>query len=191
MHPSQLFSTSVDQQFDEWLSKFASLEELFSSRHQLYSKLDRQLLEGVIDEHVTIEGPVCVSPGSHIKAGVVLRGPLIIGPASVIQYGAKLLGEVFLGPRCQVKAGAIISSSILTKNCFVGENCAISNSIIGCGVVIRPGCLIGDATTSAEMGTYIGDASTMGLGCIVCAGSTISQHKHIASGALVSDVPVD
>ena len=189
MHPSHLFPTPIEQQFDQWLSKFTNLEELFASRRQLYSKLTRQLVEGGIDEHVTIEGLVYVSPGAHVKAGAVLKGPLVIGPHSVIDYGAKVLGDVFIGSGCYVNAGAVISSSILTKDCLVGENCVIHNSILGCGVFAKPGCLIGDATTaSGEVGTFLGDASKLGLGCIVCPGSRVLQHQHVASGAVISGV---
>ena len=67
MRPSHLFSASAEQQFNEWLTRFASLEEMFSSRHQLYSKLSRQQLEGIIDEHVTIIGPVHVGPNTHVN----------------------------------------------------------------------------------------------------------------------------
>lgn len=186
MDPKRLFSDPIEQEFDDWLSRFKSLEELFFSRHQLYSKLNRQLLEGVIDEYVTIEGPVHVAPTAHIKAGAVLRGPLIVGPDSVIGYGAKMLGEVFVGSGSHVNANAIVSSSLLTKNCTIGENCVVRNTILGCGVVVAPGCLVGDSTkASLEVGTYIGDASVLGLGCIVRSGSTVSRQRHIAPGAVI------
>ena len=67
MHPSHLFSATMEQQFNEWLTKFASLEEMFSSRHQLYSRQSQ--LEGIIDEHVTIIGSVHVGSNTHVRSG--------------------------------------------------------------------------------------------------------------------------
>jgi NDP-sugar pyrophosphorylase family protein len=187
MHPSQLFSISVEQQFDEWLSRFSNIEELFASRHQLYSKLVRQEIEGIVDDYVTIEGAVHVTAGAHVRSGAVLKGPLIVGPYSVIDYGAKILGEVFIGSGCRVSAGSVVSGCILIQDCVVGENCVIHNSFIGCGVIAGPGCLVGDQSTAPDgVGTYFGDGSALGAGCIVSAGSVISQHHRVVPGTVIS-----
>ncbi len=190
MHPSQLFSISVEQRFDEWLSRFSSIEELFRSRHQLYSKLALQEIEGVVDDYVTIEGAVHIASSAHVRSGAVLKGPLIVGPHSVIDYGAKILGEVFIGSGCRLNAGCVVSGSILIQDCVVGENCVIHNSFIGCGVIAGAGCLVGDQTDAPDgMGTYFGDGSALGAGCIVGAGSIISQNHKIVPGTVISASP--
>ena len=186
VHPSQLFSISVEPRFDEWLSRFSNIEELFASRHQLYSKLVRQEIEGIVDEYVTIEGAVHVAAGAHVRSGAVLKGPLIVGPNSVIDYGAKILGEVFIGSGCRVSAGSVVSGSILIQDCVVGENCVIHNCLIGCGVTAGPGCLVGGQTAAPDgVGAYFGDGSALGAGCIVSAGSVISQHQKVVPGTVM------
>jgi NDP-sugar pyrophosphorylase family protein len=190
MHPSQLFSMSGEQRFDEWLSQFATIEELFGSKHQLYSKLNRQEIEGTVDEYVTIEGAVHIAPGVQIRSGAVLKGPLIVGPYSVVDYGAKILGGVFIGSRCQVNAGTIVSGSVLIQDCVVGENCVVYDSFLGSRVTVGPGCIIGDKSTPSDtVGAYFGDGSALGAGCIVSVGSIISQHQKVAPGTMKSPLP--
>jgi NDP-sugar pyrophosphorylase family protein len=181
--PRELFSTPMEQEFDEWLSRFASLEELFSSRHQLYSKLSRQQLDGIIEENVTIAGPVCMGPNTLVKSGAILKGPIIVGPNSIIDNGAKILSGTFIGTGTYVNSGAVVFDSLLMNDCLVSENCVIQNSVLGCGVVVKAGCLVGDRT-SDQKGTYIGDKAELGLGSILGAGSIVAQRQRVLPGAI-------
>ena len=99
----------------------------------------RQQLEGIIDEHVTIIGPVHVGPNTHVRSGAILKGPLIVGPNSVIEYGVRVLGGSFIGASTHLNSGAVISNSLLMNNCLVGENCVIQNSVLGFGVAAGAG----------------------------------------------------
>jgi bifunctional UDP-N-acetylglucosamine pyrophosphorylase/glucosamine-1-phosphate N-acetyltransferase len=185
MRPNQLFSTPMEQEFDEWLSRFASLEELFSARYQLYSKLSRQQLDGIIEEDVTILGPVHVGPNAHIRSGAVLNGPLVIGPNVIIDHGAKVFGGTVIGTGTRVKSGVTISNSLLMNNCLVAESCIIQDSVLGYGVTAKAGCLIGDMASPEEVATYVGDGAKLGLGCIICAGSIVLPHQSVSPGTVL------
>jgi NDP-sugar pyrophosphorylase family protein len=187
MRPNQLFSTPMDQEFDEWLSRFAGLDELFSARHQLYAKLSRQQFDGIIEEGVTVVGPVHVGPNAVIRSGAVLKGPLVIGPNAVIDHGAKVFGGTFIGAETHLKSGALISNSLLMANCLVAENCIIQNSVLGYGVTAKAGCLIGDVASPQEVGTYVGDGSQLGLGCIICVGSIVFPRESISPGVVLEN----
>jgi bifunctional UDP-N-acetylglucosamine pyrophosphorylase / glucosamine-1-phosphate N-acetyltransferase len=187
MHPSDLFSATMEQQFNEWLTKFASLEEMFSSRHQLYSKLRQPQIEGIIDEHVTIIGSVHVGPYTHVRSGAILKGPLIVGPNSVIEYGVRVLGGSFIGAGTHLNSNAVVSNSLLMNNCLVGENSVVQNSVLGFGVATGAGSLIGDVASS--VGTYIGDGSKLGVGSIICSGSLIPPGQIVSAGTVVSSNP--
>ena len=176
----------MEQEFDEWLSRFASLEELFSSRHQLYSKLSRQQLDGIIEENVTIVGPVHMAPHTLVKSGAILKGPLVVGPNSIIDNGAKVFSGTFIGTGSYVNSGSVVFDSLLMNNCLVSENCVIQNCVLGCGVVVKAGCLIGDRMSSADqIGTYVGDKAELGIGSILRAGSVIRQRQTLLPGAIV------
>jgi NDP-sugar pyrophosphorylase family protein len=186
MRPSMLFSTPMEQEFNEWLSRFASLEELFSARNQLYAELSHQQLDGIVEEQVTIFGPVHVGANARIRAGAVLTGPLVIGPNAVINYGAKVFGGTVIGTGTRINSGAIISNSLLMNKCSVAEGCIIQNSVLGYGVIAKAGCLIGDVTSLQDVGTYVGDSAQLGLGCTICAGSTVLPRQIISPGTVVN-----
>jgi NDP-sugar pyrophosphorylase family protein len=185
MRPSMLFSTPMEHEFNEWLSRFASLEELFSARNQLYAKLTHQQLDGIVEEHVSIFGPVHVGPNVHIRSGAVLNGPVVIGPNAVIDYGAKVFGGTVIGTSTRLNSGASVSNSLIMNNCLIAEGCIIQNSVLGYGVTAKAGCLIGDLASPEEVGTYVGDSAQLGPGCIICAGSTVLPRQIISAGTVV------
>jgi len=59
--PKERYATEMKKEFNDWLAKFDSLEALFASRHQLHAGLTRQQLDGSIEDHSFIVGPVHVS----------------------------------------------------------------------------------------------------------------------------------
>jgi NDP-sugar pyrophosphorylase family protein len=97
MRPSELFACTIENDFQGWLARFASVEELFSSRDQLYAKLHQSQIDGAVEEQVTIEGPVHISPGSRVRSGAVLIGPLVIGPNCNVDHGARVFRRTFIG----------------------------------------------------------------------------------------------
>jgi NDP-sugar pyrophosphorylase family protein len=187
MHPSQLFSSSMEEEFRNWLTRFETLDQLSSCRHELFSKLTRQQLDGVIDEQVTIIGPVHIGPATHVKSGSLLKGPLIIGPNAVIDYGAKLVAGTFVGAGTRVGAGAIVSDSLIMNRSVVSEGCVVRNAVWGCDVEADAGCLVGEAGALGQgQATFIGDGAKLSLGTIVCAGSIISSRERIPAGTVVN-----
>lgn len=177
----------MEREFDDWLARFASLGELFSSRHQLYSKLCRQQLNGVIEENVTIVGPVHVGLNSLIRSGAVLTGPLIVGPDCVIGNGAKLLDGTFIGTGTSVGSGAAVIDSIMMNRCVISENCVIQSSVLGFGVVAKAGCLIGDRTAPPNHdGTYVGDEAELRVGSILRTGSVVARRQVFPHGAAIA-----
>jgi NDP-sugar pyrophosphorylase family protein len=188
MRPRQLFAIPQEPEFDDWLSRFASLEELFSCRDQLYSKLCRQQLDGIVEGNVVILGAVHLGPSSQVRSGAILKGPLIVGPDAVIDHGVKVLGRTFIGRGSHLSSGAVVSDSVLMHNSLIGENCVVRNSILGCGVIARAGCLIGDMPShSQNAGTYLGDGSQLGLGSIICAGSIVQRGEVILPGTILPE----
>jgi NDP-sugar pyrophosphorylase family protein len=182
--PRELFSTPMEKEFDDWLSRFVTLEQLFSARHQLYSKLSRQQLDGIIEENVTIVGPVHIGPNTLVKSGAILEGPIIVGPDSIIGNGTRILGSTFIGTRTNIRSGAVVFDSLIMNSCVISENCIVQNSVLGCGVVAKAGCLIGEGMSPTDQrGTYVGDAAELEPGSILRAGSMIAPRQRLLSGA--------
>ncbi|MEY9183925.1 NDP-sugar pyrophosphorylase family protein [Bradyrhizobium sp. USDA 326] len=186
MRPSDLFHSPMDEEFEKWLSKFATLEDLFSSRDQLYAKLGRQQIEGTIEDQAIVTGLVYLGPNSHVKSGAVLSGPLIVGPDCVIECGARILGRSFIGTGSQLRAGSFVSDSIVMNRCTLCENSVVQNCVLGSDVLVRAGCLVGDAAAETpDRVAFVGDGARLGLGAIICPGSIVASSDKVAAGSIV------
>jgi len=180
--PKELYATQMEKEFNNWLAKFDSLEALFASRHQLLARLTKQQLDGSIEDHSLIIGPVHVSSTSRVLAGAIIRGPAIIGPDVTIDHGAKVLDGSFIGAGSRVGPGAVVSQSILMNGSIISENCVIQNAIVGAGVFIGAGALVGEAKSK---GAFVGDNTNLRVGSIVLMGAVIAKDSDIFAGSVV------
>jgi NDP-sugar pyrophosphorylase family protein len=173
--PKELYSPAMEDEFNNWLERFDSLEALFASRHQLYARLTKQRLDGSVEDRTLIIGPVHVSATSRVLAGAIIRGPAIIGPDVTIDYGAKVLDGSFIGAGSRVGPGAVVSQSILMNGSVISENCVIQNAVVGAGVFIGAGSLVGEAQSTGSAGAFVGDHANLRVGSIVLTGAVIAR----------------
>ena len=185
MKPKELYATQMEKEFNNWLAKFDSLEALFASRHQLLARLTKQQLDGSIEDHTVIIGPVHVHSTSRVLTGAIIRGPAIIGPDVTIDYGAKVLDGSFIGAGSRVGPGAVVSQSILMNGSIISENCVIQNAIVGAGVFIGAGALVGEAKSKGGAGAFVGDNTNLRVGSIVLMGAVIAKDSDIFAGSVV------
>jgi NDP-sugar pyrophosphorylase family protein len=189
--PEELYATAMEDEFNNWLAKFDSLEALFASRHQLHARLTKQQLDGSIEDHSLIIGPVHVSSTSRVLAGAIIRGPTIIGPDVTIHHGAKILDGSFIGAGSRVGPGAVVSQSILMNGSIISENCVIQNAVVGAGVFIGAGALVGEAQSKGGAGAlggagaFVGDNANLRAGSIVLMGAVIAKDSDIFTGPVV------
>jgi NDP-sugar pyrophosphorylase family protein len=183
--PKELYATAMEDEFNNWLEKFDSLEALFASRHQLHARLTKQQLDGSIEDHSLIIGPVHVSSTSRVLAGAIIRGPAIIGPDVTIDHGAKVLDGSFIGAGSRVGPGAVVSQSILMNGSIISENCVIQNAVVGAGVFIGAGALVGEAQSKGGAGAFVGDNANLRAGSIVLMGAVIAKDSDIFIGPVV------
>jgi len=70
-------------------------------------------IEGVVEENVTMKGPVIVGKNSTILPGSYIEGPVFIG------------SDCKIGPNCYIRPHTSIGDS-----CHVGNACEVKNSIV-------------------------------------------------------------
>jgi len=179
--PEELYATAMEDAFNNWLAKFDSLEALFASRHQLHARLTKQQLDGSIEDHSLIIGPVHFSSTSRVLAGAIIGGPAMIGPDVTIHHGAKVLEGSFIGAGSRVGPGTVVSQSIL----IISENCVIQNAVAGAGVFIGAGALVGEAQSKGGAGAFVGDNASLGAGSIVLMGAVIAKDSDVFTGPVV------
>ncbi len=98
-------------------------------------------IEGVVEDGVSINGPVWIKKGAKIRSGVYIEGPVVIGENADI------------GPNCYIRA-----STCLGDRTRVGNACEVKNSIIGEGTHAAHLSYIGDS--------IIGKDCNLGAGTI-------------------------
>jgi bifunctional UDP-N-acetylglucosamine pyrophosphorylase/glucosamine-1-phosphate N-acetyltransferase len=102
-------------------------------------------IDGVVEDDVSINGPVWIKSGARIRSGVYIEGPVVIGENADI------------GPNCYIRA-----STCLGDNTRVGNACEVKNSIIGEGThaahlsyvgdsIIGMNCNLGAGTITANL----------------------------------------
>lgn len=120
-----------DVEPEEWLDiglPWTLLEANKRSMKDMEFKID-----GVVEDGVTINGPVWVKKGARIRSGVYIEGPVVIGENADV------------GPNCYIR-----SATCLGDNTRVGNACEVKNSILGDGTHAGHLNYIGDSVIGAN-----------------------------------------
>ncbi len=159
-------------------------------------------IEGVVEDGVSIQGPVWIKKGARVRSGVYIEGPVVIGE------------DADIGPNCYIRA-----SSCLGDRTRVGNACEVKNSILGDGThaahlsyigdsVIGKNCNLGAGVITAnlrfdksnievtiqgermdsgrrKLGTIIGDNVQVGVDVNFHPGVVVGSNSWIAPGITV------
>ncbi len=92
--------------------------------------------------------PSAVRPSSLAKPGAVVGAH--IDPAARLEDGVTVEPGAVIGAGAEIGSGSVIGANAVIGNdvrigrdCSIGATAAISNSLIGDGVIVHPGCQIG------------------------------------------------
>ena len=145
----------------------------------------------------TTEGPIYIDEEATVFAGSYLRGPSYIGKSSQI-LGAKIGQGTSIGPVCRI--GGEVEESIIhgftnkphagfLGHSYVGEwvnmgalctNSDLKNDYSSVQVHIK-GKLQDSGVVKA--GSFIGDHSKLGIGCLLNTGTVIGVSSNVVAGA--------
>jgi bifunctional UDP-N-acetylglucosamine pyrophosphorylase/glucosamine-1-phosphate N-acetyltransferase len=131
----------------------------------------------------------------YLPETVTIDADVTIGTDTILEPNVQLLGKTKIGANCVVRSGSVITDSVLADGCEVRQNCVVSKTRLGPGVVIGPMAHLRDGAelkAGARVGnfvevkksvlhegvksmhlTYLGDASVgagtnVGAGTITC-----------------------
>jgi bifunctional UDP-N-acetylglucosamine pyrophosphorylase/glucosamine-1-phosphate N-acetyltransferase len=132
-----------DVKTEEWLDIGLPWTMLEANRRAM-EKIEYKI-DGIVEDNVSINGPVWIKKGARIRSGVYIEGPVVIGE------------DADIGPNCYLRA-----STCLGDYTRVGNACEIKNSIIGEGShaahlsyvgdsIIGMGCKLGAGTITANL----------------------------------------
>ena len=151
------------------------------------------LIQGTLEEGVSLTGRVSIGAGTVIKSGTCIEGPCIIGDECKIGPHAYIRGATSIGDRCHIGHSTEIKNSVVMHDTKIPHFNYIGDSIIGSGCNFGAGTKVanlrhdhrtvvirGVNTRRVKMGAVIGDGVRFGINCSVNVGTVIGSRVSIA-----------
>lgn len=105
--------------------------------YDAFVKVVREIYRGAL-RPTSVFGSDGVSPHAAVHPSAVLERDVTVDPFAVIGPSARIGSGTLIG------AHAVIGEHVrIGKNCAIGAHCTITHAHLGDGVVIHPGCHIG------------------------------------------------
>jgi bifunctional UDP-N-acetylglucosamine pyrophosphorylase/glucosamine-1-phosphate N-acetyltransferase len=159
-------------------------------------------IDGVIEQNVTLKGPVGVGKNSIVKNGTYIEGPVIIGANCHIGPNAYIRGATAIGDSCKIGNAVEIKSSIIMNSATIGHLSYVGDSVIGEHVNLGAGTIVANLRHDGEevksivkgnlisirrrkFGTVIGDNAKTGIHTSIYPGRKIWPNKTTLPGEIV------
>jgi bifunctional UDP-N-acetylglucosamine pyrophosphorylase/glucosamine-1-phosphate N-acetyltransferase len=194
MNALDLFSAQMEPGLNDWVRKFASLNDLLSAIPQLYANLKAQNIQGIVEDGAVIIGAVHIGSGSVVHGQAIIRGPAIVGNNTIVDSHAEIRAGSFIGSNCVIGHSCSIIESMAMGNVNVGSGAFIRNSVLGFGSVVGPGVVLGAeeverslglvSETSSKIGVILGDYAVVGANSSVKPGTIVGSCTIIGEGVL-------
>jgi UDP-N-acetylglucosamine diphosphorylase/glucosamine-1-phosphate N-acetyltransferase len=146
---------------------------------------------GVIENGVTMKGPISVGENTRIYAGSYIRGPVVIGDGCEIGPNVCIFPSTTIGNNTVIHPFSEIRNSVIMNDVNIGSNSFVSHSVIGRGSVIRSNfsSIAGKATIEIEeefnkldnIGVMIAEDCAIGSNVVVEPGMLIGRGCEISS----------
>ncbi len=97
-----------------------------------------------------------ISPDARVEVGAEVIGPCFVDEGAVIKKGARVLPYSVIGRQTHIEDGAVVDSSIVWPNGWIGPDASLKGSILGrnCHVgrsaVIESAAVLGDKTVITD-----------------------------------------
>ncbi|MBI3588601.1 NDP-sugar synthase [Candidatus Micrarchaeota archaeon] len=124
-------------------------------------------------ETIQIRGKPDISPHAHIK------GPCIVEDGAEIGDGASVGGGTYVGRNAKIGGRAVVSGSILFRDCEVGAGARVTHSVLDIGA---------KAGRDANVEPYciVGYGASVGADAHLVQESRIWPQVQVADGAIIS-----
>jgi bifunctional UDP-N-acetylglucosamine pyrophosphorylase/glucosamine-1-phosphate N-acetyltransferase len=126
---------------DWWIHIGQPWDLLEANELLLKEHIDDYLLEGEIENTVTVKPPVKLGKGSILRAGTYIEGPVIIGencdigPNSYIRPFTSIGNKCRIGNACEVKNSIVMNKTHIPHLSYVGDSIIGENVNLGAGTI--------------------------------------------------------
>lgn len=190
---------------DKWIDVGRPWEFLELNEH--YLEVSESIIEGEIEEGVTIHGPIILKKGSIIRSGTYIMGPVYIGANCDVGPNTFLRRHTSIGDDVNVGNAVEIKNSIIMDGTNVNHLSYVGDSIIGANCNIAAGTNIANLRFDDEgikvtvkgkridsgrrkMGVIFADGVKTGINSSFNPGVTVGLNSSVGSGAIIyRDIP--
>jgi len=185
------------QTIDTWIN-VSYPWDLLSANEILLDGMESRI-DGEIEEHAVLKGPVFVGRGTIVRAGTYIEGPVVIGEDCRIGPHCYIRPSTAIGHRCHIGAAVEIKNSIIMNDSnaphlnYVGDSVIGENCNLGAGTKIanlkldKHNIRVGDVDTGRhKLGAIIGDNVQIGINASLNVGCSIGNDSQIGPGMVVS-----
>jgi len=146
-----------------------------------YGRANADLLRGKVkgeDLGKELMPGVWTAGDVDINESAKLTGPIYLGEGVKIGPHAQIIGPTVLRDYVSVDVGAVIDSSIVWRNTYIGERSELHGAIVGRQCALKSNVIL-------EEGSVIGDHTIVGDHARVRAQVKVWPDKQIESGAVI------
>jgi UDP-N-acetylglucosamine diphosphorylase/glucosamine-1-phosphate N-acetyltransferase len=190
-----------------WIHIGQTWDLLDANEIMLKENNDEYLVEGEVENSVTIRPPVRLGKGSRLRSGTYVEGPVVIGENCDIGPNAYIRPFTTIGDKCRVGNACEVKNSIVMNRTHIPHLSYVGDSIVGENVNFGAGTITANLRLDEKpiyvtvkgqrinsgrrkLGALIGDNVRMGIGVTVMPGVSIGPDSAIAANISVNfDVP--
>ncbi len=122
---------------------------------------------------------VWVGEGAKVDPSARVASKVVIGANVKVKAGVEIGEYSVIGDNCLLGYDARVHRSVLWSDAFVGARAVLRGTVIGRGADVR-------ANATVEVGSVIGDETTVGQGAVVGNDVQVYPFKRIEAAATVS-----
>jgi UDP-N-acetylglucosamine diphosphorylase / glucose-1-phosphate thymidylyltransferase / UDP-N-acetylgalactosamine diphosphorylase / glucosamine-1-phosphate N-acetyltransferase / galactosamine-1-phosphate N-acetyltransferase len=195
---SDLFSAEMEPKLNNWIKRFASLDDLFSALPQLYANLRAQNIQGTVEDGAVIIGAVHIGAGSIVRGQAIIRGPVIVGPKCVIHSHVEIQAGCFIGSRCSIGHSSSIAESLIMDDVSILAGAFIQRSVIGSGCVVGPNATLGPGQMEGvsgasspirpKRGAVLGDSVAIGANSTIRRGAIVGPRTIVGENVVANGI---
>ena len=100
--------------------------------------ISRLSVNGFVPQEYTRRGEALVHASAWVSPQARLIGPLVLGSGVTVEDNATLVGPTAIGSGSLVARGAVVSRSVVWRNCRLGRDSLVDRSVLSDDVLVPP-----------------------------------------------------
>jgi len=157
--------------------------DIIRANESILQQMKMDVIQGTIEEGVTVKGPVFIGKNTKIYAGCYLIGPISIGEGCEIGPNTCIFPSTVIGNNSVVNAFSELRNSVVFSNVHIGSHASIAQTIIGQSTQIQNNfSSMSGETTIEDEGEYV---KLTDMGSIIGEDTTIKSHVVIDPGIII------